>query len=281
MTVCIAALGGSQRIVCASDRMKTARGGLVQYEPTSPKIQPLTKSIVSMSAGDANANKEILNRIIAEIDLENAENRKKLTVYDAARHYSKYYFELRNEKAERAILIPIGLDFDILYERQQTFQKDFLEGLSYKLGNFPLILEAIIAGVDATGGHLYTVKNGQIDCWDGIGFCSIGIGQSHADFQFMVIGHTPDADPLKTLWITFLAKKSAEVSAGVGDETDIYLMGPEKGDGLFIPKAVMGVLKKMYDEQIDATGKLAEKYISRLDNALESLSKKQIKKEQG
>ena len=127
-----------------------------------------------------------------------------------------------------------------------------------------------------SGAHLYTVKNGQIDCWNGLGFCSIGIGQSHADLSFMQIGHSPYDDPLITLWLAFLAKKNAEMSAGVGKETDIYLTGP-KGFGLAIPQKAMDVLIKMHEELINRADTLGEEHFRRLAKAMVELTKKSQK----
>ncbi len=83
--------------------------------------------------------------------------------------------------------------------------------------------EAIIAGVDELGGHIFTVEPpGWERPWNSTGFAAIGIGAEHAELVFLGSQYTQNRPWQQALAITFFAKKRAEISSGVGPNTDLY-----------------------------------------------------------
>jgi hypothetical protein len=86
----------------------------------------------------------------------------------------------------------------------------------------------IIAGVDGTGAHLFTVGNpgGVAQCQDVIGAVAVGSGQIHA-IQSMISFRHGSMDPLKdVLFRVFSSKRRAELAPGVGHETDLAVVSP-------------------------------------------------------
>jgi len=83
-------------------------------------------------------------------------------------------------------------------------------------------VEAIIAGVDGSGGHIYFTNKDCVRCHDSVGFAAIGVGGWHADSQFMFAGYAKWASVPKCLLLSYVAKKRAEVAPGVGQETDMF-----------------------------------------------------------
>jgi hypothetical protein len=80
------------------------------------------------------------------------------------------------------------------------------------------------------GPHLYIVQNAHSYPADRIGFAAIGIGARHANSQLMFRGHSPKKDLPETLLSVYTAKKRAdEVAPGVGEDTDMFSIGPQPG----------------------------------------------------
>src|SRR6266446_8708177 len=92
---------------------------------------------------------------------------------------------------------------------------------------------SLIMGVDNIGDevspHIYTIHNTHISCDDRIGFSAIGSGSRHAESQFMLARHAWNRDTAETLLLTYSAKKDSEIAPGVGEETDLFMIGPAFG----------------------------------------------------
>jgi hypothetical protein len=79
---------------------------------------------------------------------------------------------------------------------------------------------ALIIGADATGAHIYQIKRGLIDCYDGVGFAAIGSGSRHASSEFMFAKYSPLQMPIsRAMYLAYSAKKRAEAAPEVGKRT--------------------------------------------------------------
>jgi hypothetical protein len=259
MTICIAALCGDGLIFGASDRMITSAD--IEYEPStaSPalkgstlKVFHLTNSIALMTAGDASIHSEIIQDITVPINTritQDPSNWWDLT--DVVKLYVKSYDTLHRERAESALLRPLGLTNDTFVSRQVEMSNDFIQSMTHDLTRFEMpVLQALIVGTDRKGSHIYVVHNYTRDrscvasCADTIGFAAIGSGSHHAESAFMLAGHHRNAPVSDTLFLTYLAKKRAEVAPGVGAATDMLMVGPRLGS--------LQNLFPIFIEQIDA-----------------------------
>ena len=266
MTVCIAAISGGTCVYGASDRMITS--WVIEFEPEqnqstsenkSPpaiKALPLTNSIVAMIAGQ---DMSLQSQLIYDLQFILTERIRKdpanwWTVSDVANRYKDLYSFRRNQLAEQQILIPRGLSYESFISRQHEMNPQFLAEVHAKIANFHLPdLSVIFAGVDPSGPHLYVARNGNVSCEDLVGFAAIGSGYWHAESHFMANGHTKDT-PLSTgVYLTYAAKRHAEIAPGVGKDTDMFAIGPSLGSYGPISPSVMQEFKKIYEKaQVNA-----------------------------
>lgn len=262
VTVCVAAMcefNGHSLIIGASDRMVTA--GDIQFEPQQPKIFDITSSIVIMTAGDSAMQAEILQEVRREAHAQvTADPSKWLDVQYIATLYSKYYTMVRLRKAESVVLAPLGLDVDTYISRQKQMSDTFIRQVATELYNFDAPhVAAIITGVDSSGAHIYVAHDADISCLDKVGFAAVGIGSGHADSQFMFSGHTRMRPYPETLLLTYAAKKRAEVAPGVGEATDMFVIGSDVGSYRPLNEVIIGVLETIYKGVREETQKAIDK----------------------
>lgn len=245
MTVCVAAQSGNM-IFGASDRMLT--GGDVEFEPESTKIHPVTNSIVAMTAGDSSFQSEVI------LELQNVLV-KRIKAYPeqwwVVRDVAYLYLQLRNEVkrklAEQAILAPLGLDSSSFLARQKELADGFIKQVTQELVRFEVPgVSTIFAGVDPGGAHIYTVEDDVVRCHDSVGFAAIGSGYWHADSQLMLAKHSCYSPVPDTLLLTYAAKRRAEVAPGVGNATDMFMIGPLLGSFTPIGQDVLIQLGETY-----------------------------------
>ena len=265
MTVCVAALCVGDIIFGASDRVLTA-GEILEYEPPTPKIVPITNSIAIMTAGDSALQTEILSELnISVREHIEREPNDWLHVKDLAYRYRHIRNEIRYRHAEEAILIPLSLTRETFLSRQNELSADFVSDIRRQLINFEMPgVEAIIAGIDPEGirnrpgGHIYTVRDGNVTCHDSLGFAAVGVGSWHASSQFMLAGYSVSFYLAETLLLTYIAKKRAEVAPGVGKATDLFTIGTKLGSYRYLKNdfaALCGKLEKIYEQLVHKEGK--------------------------
>lgn len=253
VTVCIAAIHNGNAVLGASDRMVTASD--IEFQPPQSKIWQITSSIVVMTAGDSNIQTQVYSKTL-EIVFERIKSnpQKWVAVVDVADIYSNCFLNLKTKLSEKEILSPHGLTHETFIARQKEMTPDFIERITYKIERFSIgIIETIITGVDETGPHIFVIRNGKVSCADKIGFDSIGIGSNHALSHFMLSAYTGNASVSKALLTIHHAKKNSEVSPGVGEQTDMFNIGPKLGSYLLIsqPGLKLDIVKDLnafYDE---------------------------------
>ncbi len=167
-------------------------------------------------------------------------------VEDVAALYAKYYSEAKLKRSEAAILSPLGLNRMTFIERQQQMAPSLVSQLAQQMINFEMPeVETIFAGVDPRGTHIYVAQDGNKSCADVIGFASVGVGKWHANSQFMFAGHTRYSLLPRTAFLTFSAKRRAEVAPGVGVGTDMFMV-TSLGGYTSIGPHVLEALHKAY-----------------------------------
>lgn len=221
MTICIACVAealSEPLVLVAADRLLTA--GDIEYEPIQSKIFPLAGTVVALTAGDMTSQSVICRRTRLEVY---GQDRSVREIADA---YARQHAQLRLEKNVDRFLTPVGLalaDFHAMLGQEQV--PEFADELGRRMYGNGLEAEAIIAGVDNLGAHIYVISDpGTVQSLDDVGFASIGGGAWHAQSQFMTAGYSR-AWPLSySLFLTFLAKRRAEIAPGVGSEIDMCLL---------------------------------------------------------
>jgi hypothetical protein len=279
VTVCVAAMCGGNIIFGASDRMLTARD--VEFEPPNAKIIGLTTSIAIMWAGDSGLQAEILASVISDVyDRIRAEPNNWWAVRDVAHLYRRYFNEARLRRSETTVLAPLGLDRSTYISEQRKLSPSLARSLADKLIYFDMPgVEAIFAGVDTTGpappnAHIYVARGAEITCHDMIGFAAIGVGMRHASSQMMFAGHTGNAELPETLLLTYRAKKRAEVAPGVGEDTDMFAVGPGLGTYTTIDPPILRDIDQIYKRSVAVAAKGDERAKVHMKGFLDELAKR-------
>lgn len=147
--------------------------------------------------------------------------------------------------AEAAVLRPLGLDL-LSFLGTSLGEALAREMLAFALGDVALI----IVGIDSSGPHLYSVENEVVACHDFAGFASIGIGNWHANSLLMAAGHTKRRLLAETFLLVYSAKRRAEIAPGVGNGTDMFIIGPGLGQHLpELPDSLMDNLERIYNAE--------------------------------
>ncbi|MDB4914777.1 MAG: proteasome, alpha and beta subunit [Gemmatimonadetes bacterium] len=244
MTVCVATMSNGGGIYCAADRMLTR--GITQTEPASPKIYHFAGPLktVVMWSGSSTTFGEVIQTALLR-----AEKTKYSTIKEYVDLYCNCFSAMQGERAERAILTPLGLTRASLVSSKVS--NDRARDLVDMITTFALPDEAcvsvIIAGFDADGPHIWAVHNNVPYCHDVEGFAAVGSGADHADSQLRFAGFTRRSVPSAALILAFLAKKRAEIAPGVGRATDMSIMAPT-APPFSVPAEWIARLEKEYED---------------------------------
>lgn len=207
-----------QFCLAVSDRMITC--GDHEFESRTTKVFVFAPAIIGLCAGDTD-----LHTMIATSALSDVINNSVSSVHEVARLYAQHFAVLRRRRAEETYLAPLGLDASSFIARQQEMEASQVSLLTQAMLDARLDVEAIIAGADDTGSHIYRIGDpGQALCCDRSGFCAIGPGWRQFETQFMLAGYCRDQALLDALLLTYSAKKKAEVAPGVGSATDLAMI---------------------------------------------------------
>jgi len=153
-------------------------------------------------------------------------------VEEIADIYSKNLVAHLKKIIERTILEPVGLNWKSYLSNYPDKYPSWFEERKMKVwGDIePPVTKTIIAGVDENGAHIFIInEDGEVTCQDRAGFAAIGIGVWHAESQFMFEKHSPSKPYPDTLFLTYVAKRRAEVAPGVGKDTDLCVISLRGG----------------------------------------------------
>jgi 20S proteasome alpha/beta subunit len=248
VTVCIGVIS-SPLVIVASDRMITSDD--IQFEQQQPKIFNLARNTLALISGDIATQTALVNATRVAVKKTGVK-----TVEDVARLFADAYGGYCRRKAEAEVLAPLGVaSVDELLTKKKwpvNVVDELLRQLQHAAFNDDVA--TIIAGQDESGPHLYVVDQpGKYSVRDGIGFASVGIGQRHAESQFMFAGYTPWWPFPKALYLTYVAKKRAEVAPGVGKHTDLAVItSGEKADIVPLDQGFTPDLDRIYSAETKA-----------------------------
>ncbi len=258
MTVCIAAIGTwvpappalpEPIVILAADRMITVKD-VREYELSDQtKTFALSDRMRVLVAGNGEAMLEVCKAVHREMMRDGI-----VSVSIAAKKLAAEFSRVRSERNERRVLSPYGLTFETFHARQKQFSPEFIEEIDAKLSDWrraDLGAQAIIAGVDDEGGHIYIIDDpGQEECCNAAGFAAIGIGTDHAEAEFMNARYTQNWPWTHSLVLTYASKKRAEVAPGVGWATDLYYITRAAGVAYFDPTSPLQMfLAGVYGER--------------------------------
>ena len=242
MTVCISAIcsfNGVPMIVGAADRMIThtdADGPAtdIEYEHGKPKIFSLAPACIALIADDLALGADLCHRARDEIlrTRERLERERDPSlgipfteIKLMAEVYARVLREYRDAQSEREILNTLFLTRETWISRQRQLAPAVVRAISNDLREFSVPVQAIIAGVDNLGAHIYAINGGgSLTCEDAIGYAAIGNGGWHADSEFMVARYSDSWSFDRAVLLVYTAKKRAERASGVGPATDTFIV---------------------------------------------------------
>jgi hypothetical protein len=266
MTVCVAAFGNIRGpqvppvLVTASDRMITIDD--IEYEPDQTKAVQLATQTVALLAGEMEVHAAICP-LVAEGLRKNPPDG--FLIKDIAERYALEFSFHRRYVAQQEILLPLGLTTDTFLTRQNEMSHEFIRDVADRLLDHRLKADAIIAGIDHTGAHIYKIIDpGVAVCFDTPCFAAIGIGQPHAESHLMTTGFNKNLDVSHVLYAVFSAKMKAEIAAGIGKKTDLFVISGGLRE-LFTPGGAnqahpneMAALRAIFDKQQEEARRLQE-----------------------
>jgi hypothetical protein len=239
--------GEGSVIFCAADRMLTASGG-IQYEPeNAKKLRAIGDKIIVMHAGSVNVHAELGLAFAAEITNDGGIARRTIETY--ARLYADLWQKRFERIQEREVLGRRSMTMASYLANHATMNGDVVRAIDQDLTNFQLpedqIVEAIFAGKDVTGSHIFVVREGHISCHDTAGYAVIGSGSEVAASQFIFAKHSPLTIAPKAVYTLHRAKRMAEQATGVGRKSDWYVI-VTTGDMLH--SDLLKLLEELYEE---------------------------------
>jgi hypothetical protein len=257
--------------------------GDIQYEPDGRrKLYSLTTSIAIMTAGDTSFLSPVVRALFLQVtrDLEAASNQW-LRVSAVVDHYVRLWSEAKAKQAEAVLLAPLSLNRVSFLNQQKTLDTEFVMQMASKLINFEVAqTSAIITGNDDEGTHIYRVDDANIYDFSTIGFATIGIGERHADSQFMLARHSWNSPLANTLFLAYSAKRRAEIAPGVGKETDLAaIVG--LGGYTDISSDVREALEAEYLAVIAGEEALQSAARGNIQSRLDELARRQAQAQQG
>ncbi len=233
MTVCIAAIcDGGKAIVVAADRMFTAGPPInLEFETAEKKIEELSPSCVALLSGNSAFGTEIMQGALARLH-----GAQRPQVVLAAESVKESYAHVRATKVRETIIVPnLGPDFsraEGLGINIPTYLKDqpnVYGQLTMVMSNFNMGSDIIVAGVDDQGARLAVIGHpGTVAWFDKLGYAAIGSGGIHATMRLSLGAHTRNSPLVDTLYRVYDGKRASEVAPGVGQETDIAIVYPDR-----------------------------------------------------
>jgi hypothetical protein len=111
-----------------------------------------------------------------------------------------------------------------------------------------LQLDVMIAGIDASGGHLFVISHpGNLLPMDTVGSTAIGSGGLHANVRLALAQQAKTVNLVQTIHNVYEAKIASEAAPGVGKSTDMAVIN---GKGVtFIKEEVYEVLTSIHKER--------------------------------
>lgn len=264
MTVCIAALcgqGNDVRAVVAADRMVTL-GSFIEFEHAMPKMTQASPYAIAMIAGDSLVGARLAREVGAAVSQSSP------PIAEIAQEFASGYMNVRNARMQEDLLTPRALDLGSYYGAHNSLNPQIVAMIDNFMAQYNLGVEVLLAGVDPSGAHIYTVMNpgGADRLNDFIGYAAIGSGSIHAIQSMIGFRHSPDAGYHETIFRAYASKRRAEVAPGVGSDTDMAVISAAGAH--WLAQEELNELEAIYEEFQAATD-------AELDKKLQDFSLKE------
>jgi hypothetical protein len=242
MTVCIAAIckeNDHEYIVMATDRMIDV--GIGQFEHDVKKYKIISQNTAAMLAGSSVLFSDLVSNLPKD---------KGFT--DLKKEIFKKFTDIRNDLIQKNLL-------DILNLTRQDIKNGILAGtlinnpvtgkLVDQMIKFKLNTGILLVGFENKSARVSEITEQGFADFDYIHSHSIGTGQTQA-MNTLLFQKQSKRDNLKqTIYNVYKAKRNAEVSSGVGNDTDMLVLTEDGNHEL--TREDLRILDKIYKEELD------------------------------
>lgn len=247
MTVCIGGICESGRaIVVAADRMMTYGAPMnLQVEGAVRKIISLSDKAALLFSGNVPDGEQVATQTRAKM-----QGAQQIDLASIAAMAAVSYQELKRKRVEDTILRPLlGLEFAGFQALvAQAAASQMLQQVLGMIAQHNFQLDVMLAGLDATGAHLFVVTHpGTALPMDTVGSSAIGSGGMHAAIRLSLARQAKDVTLSETIHNVYEAKIASEGAPGVGKVTDMAVLNA-KGV-TFIKDPVFEVLAAIHKER--------------------------------
>lgn len=232
-------------LVGISDRMVTTGDMTLGFESPNRKAEIITSKSAVLLAGT-----------VHEPDLvRDAKQRArgKDRIREIAEAFADVYLELRTKRIEDEVLkARAGIkSFAEYHQKQKMLHESLIFDLNERVRNHDLGLSVILLGIDDSA-HIFHITNpGTARSFDNLGYCTVGMGDRHADNVFAWYRYSSTTPLNEALYIAFEAKKKSEMAGGVGAITDVLII---TGDGpQIVEESTVQALLEVYNEREHGT----------------------------
>ncbi len=249
MTICIAGIVESNKVIAITDKMITLGGGVAtRYEiGENNKVIQLSDRALALFAGNVIAANEIFSIAKNKIAAATSPN-----VLDLASIMKESYLEHWKTGLNEQLFQRFNISLDIFVNNQRVLDEGLVKQINGIIMNANLGVEILVAGID-TVPHILLISNpGAITTLDSIGYGLIGSGSQHAQLSMIESEYNSGISKEKGLFSLLEAKKRAEYDPGVGELCDIVII-----DGGFekLPESRVSKITKQFEKFVNAMKK--------------------------
>jgi hypothetical protein len=217
-------------------------GGFIEFEHAVPKMSPASSLAIAMVAGETLSGTRIAQEVAESVAGSTP------PIAEIAQRLATHYDATRRVRMEQALLTPRGLDLVSFYGSHAELNANIVALIDNQMTQYNLSVELLLAGVDSSGAHIYSVMNPgpPENLHDIIGYAAVGSGWIHAIQALIGFGHAASADYHETVFRAYAAKRRAEVTPGVGLDTDMAVISAA---GIhWLTEDELAQLREMYEE---------------------------------
>lgn len=250
MTICISAIGTDKNnggcdeefIVFATDHMVTFGNGEIdnEFEHVIQKYKPLglTKKVVAMLSGATLLFEELLKGTESLDNFDEIRNK----IYENFRERKK--FEITKFLLEPFSLSEKDLKDFLSRPTDNQVTRNILEQiLKHRLNTSILLI-----GFRDKKAQIYEISEFDNISVRDLQFHSIGSGSINASNSLFIQKHCKENNLKKTIYNVYKSKRNAEVSIGVGKETEILICSEDKL--VKIESEDLDKLKEVYEREL-------------------------------
>jgi hypothetical protein len=228
-------------VIGLSDRMVSTGDMTLGFESPNRKAEMLTQRSAVLIAGtvhEPDLVRDVRERV-----------RGKDRIREIAEECAQLYLQLRLKRIEDEILkAMIGIrSFSEYHQKQQGLHESVVFDTNDKIKSYQLGLDLILIGLDDMA-HISLITNPGIwRSYDNLGYCTLGMGERHADNVFAWYKYSSSTPLKEALYIAFEAKKKSEMAGGIGPTTDALII---RNQGIeIVNECTLTKLLEIYNER--------------------------------